>query len=417
MKLLFLGLNYDPEIISTAVYSSALCSYMARHGVEVRVVAAKPYFPAWRVFEGWRGPLWKRRRTEAGVRVVHCPLYVPRRPTGRRRVLHHGSFALAALPVMLWRALAWRPDVVFVVAPAMLAAPVGLLAARAGGAASWLHVQDFEVEAAFATGLIAETGRAGGAARSFERWVLRRFDRVSTLSRPMRDRLRAKQVPPERIFELRNWADLDAVSPDAGGSTMKAELGIQTPHVALYSGNLANKQGLELLPRIARHLAHRADLTLLICGDGPLREALVASAEGLENIRFLPLQPRDRLGALLAAADVHLLPQIDAAADLMLPSKLANMLASGRPVLATARPGTALAEEVEGAGVVTPPEDAGAAAAALEALIDDPARRTALGREARRRAVTRWNMDAILENLHVELKRSSGGSGSVAGRR
>ncbi|MBS8228123.1 WcaI family glycosyltransferase [Vannielia litorea] len=408
MKLLFLGINYDPEIISTAVYSSGLCDYLANHGVQTKVVTAKPYYPQWRILEGWRGPFWKRRKAASGADVVHCPLYVPRKPTGAKRILHHASFALTAAPVTLWRALIWRPNVVFVVGPSLLAAPVGWLAARIGGAKAWLHIQDFEVEAAFATGLIKEESRTGRAAKAFERWVLRRFDKVSSISRPMLDKLRHKQVPEERIYELRNWANLEKVTPIEGVSPMKAELGIATPYVALYSGNLANKQGLEVLPEMARYLAHRDDVTLLICGDGPMRENLTAMAEGLKSIHFLPLQPLEKLSELLGVADVHLLPQIAGAADLMLPSKLTNMLASGRPVLATAHHGTALGDEIEGAGVLTPPGDGKAAAAALEALLDDPTRRAELGKTARRRALERWDMDAILRNLHIEFEELTG---------
>ena len=404
MRLLFLGINYDPEIISIAVYSSGLCEYMARNGVDTKVVTAKPYFPQWRVFEGWRGPFWKRRKTAAGADVVHCPLYVPRIPSGAKRILHHASFALTAAPVTLWRALVWRPDVVFVIGPSMVAAPVGWLAARIGGAKAWLHIQDFEVEAAFATGLIQEESRTGRAAMAFERWGLRRFDKTSSISRPMLDKLRKKQVPEKNIYELRNWANLEKVTPIKGVSPMKAALGIETPYVALYSGNLSNKQGLEVLPEIARHLAHRDDVTLLICGDGPMRAELVASAESLTNIRFLPLQPLEKLSELLGVADVHLLPQIEGAADVMLPSKLTNMLASGRPVVATAHKGTALGDEVEGAGVLTPPGDGKAAASAVEALLDNPDLRSELGDAARVRALERWDMDAILGNLQLEFE-------------
>lgn len=403
MKLLLLGINYDPEIISTAVYSTGLAENMAETGIETDVVTAKPYYPAWRVFDGWRGPFWRSRTSETGVRIVHCPLYVPSNPTGAKRILHHASFALTALPVALWKGLAGRPDIVFVAAPSMVSAPVGWLAARLGGGKAWLHIQDYEVEAAFATGLLTEDSTTGRMAKAFERWVLRRFDRISSISEPMLEKLREKQVPEDRIYELRNWANLARVTPVEGVSPMKAELGIRTEYVALYSGNLANKQGLEIIPDMARRLAHRDDLTIVVCGDGPMRTTLEDSAAGLDNIRFLPLQPLDRLSDLLGMADVHLLPQIAGAADLVLPSKLTNMLASGRPVLATADPETALGQEVTGAGICTPPGDGAAAAAALDALLDDPETRATLGREARARALERWDMGAILDRLRHEF--------------
>lgn len=404
MRILILGINYAPEIISTAVYTTGLAEHLADEGHRVEVITALPYYPAWRVFEGWRGFHWKRETPKPNLTVTHCPLYVPARPTGAKRILHHASFALSALPVALASALRLRPDLVFVAAPSMVSAPVGWCAARLCGAKTWLHIQDFEVEAAFATGLLNAESRIGRAAKRFEAWVLNRFDKISSISAPMVAKLREKGVAQARVFEFRNWANLSRVTPREAPSPLRAELGIDTPHVALYSGNLANKQGLEILPDMARLLAHRRDLTLVVCGDGPMRETLVAAAQGLSNIRFFPLQPVEKLGDLMTMADVHLLPQIAGAADLVLPSKLTNMLASGRPVLATADPQTALGAEVEGAGMLVAPGDHGAAAKALEVLLDDPELRAQLGREARKRALERWDMVAILSRLQEEFR-------------
>lgn len=409
MRLLVLGINYAPEMIGIAVYTTGLAEAMAEQGHDVSVVTAVPSYPGWKVFDGVRRGGYRSKGN--GPRVVHCPLYVPRVPTGARRILHYASFALVSAPVTLYYALRYRSDMVFVAAPALMSAPVGWLVARLTGAKCWLHVQDFEVEAAFATGLLKQQGLAGRLARKFESWILRRFDRVSSISRPMLDKLREKGVPQERVFELRNWADLTRIAPSGNPAPMRAELGIETPHVALYSGNLANKQGLEILPEIARRLSHRRDLTIAVCGNGPLEDKLQRLSEGLGNIRFYPLQPRDKLNDLLNMADIHLLPQIAGAADLVLPSKLTNMLASGRPVIATADPGTALADEVEGCGRIVPPGDAPAAASALETLLDTPALRQALGQHARARAVERWDGDRILGQFMLQAIRLSGPPG------
>lgn len=401
MRLLILGINYAPEIISTAVYTTDLAEDMASRGHDVSVVAALPYFPAWKIMDGWSQG-WRFERRD-GVDVVHCPLYVPSKPSGARRILHHVSFAVASLPIALWWGLRRRPDIVLVVAPSLIAAPVGWLAARLVRARCWLHVQDFEVEAAFSTGLLNENGWIGRAARAFEGWVLRRFDRVSSISAPMLAKLKEKGVPGARVFELRNWANLDAVTPADGPSPMRAELGINTRYVALYSGNLANKQGLSILPKVARLLEQRGDVTIVICGDGPMRDDLVAMSAGIGNIRFIPLQPLDRLSDLLGMADVHLLPQVAGVADLMLPSKLTNMLASGRPVVATTLPDTALGREVDHGGLNTPPGDAEAMAAAVEALLDQPSERIRLGAAARARALENWSRTAVLDRLEEEM--------------
>lgn len=405
MRLLVIGINYAPEIISTAVYTTGLVDEMSRQDVTCDVITAVPYYPAWRVFDGWSNRRWQASDHGGAASIVHCPLYVPANPTSGRRILHHVSFALTALPVALWKALKLRPDIVFVVAPSMLSAPIGLLAARVSGARSWLHIQDFEVEAAFATGLLHAGKPLGRLALRFEKWVLSHFDRISTISSPMLSKLHEKGVPQSLTYELRNWANLQNVSPIEGVSPMKSELGINTPYVVLYSGNLANKQGLEIIPKMAKILSHRKDLTFVVCGDGPMREKLQEMASENNEIRFLPLQPLSRLCELLGMADVHLLPQIEGTADLVLPSKLTNMLASGRPVLACTEPGTALAQEVDGAGVLTPPEDAKAAATALEALLDDPSGRKKMGKVARERALARWDVREVINCLKTELSR------------
>lgn len=400
MKLLVLGINFAPEVISTGLYSTGLAETMAMMGEAVEVVTAQPYYPAWKVFDGYPAFLWSSEQMASGVRVVRCPHYVPSRPTGARRILHHLSFTLTAFPVLLWKSLTFRPDMVFVATPALLPAPAGWLAARLCGAKCWLHIQDFEVEAAFATGLLKENSLAGKLARMFDLWITRRFDRVSTISDPMLAKLAEKGLPPERIVELRNWANLSVVKPLTAPSVYRVEFSITTAHVVLYSGNIANKQGLEILPDVARRLAHRKDLTFVICGAGPFLPELKRLSERLDNILFFPLQPVERLGELVGLASVHLLPQIAGAADLVLPSKLTNMLASGRPVVATSMPGTALAQAVEGCGVVVPPADAGAMADAIECLLDNDTLRHSLGAAARERALDQWAAERILAQFH-----------------
>ncbi|MBU2358435.1 MAG: WcaI family glycosyltransferase [Alphaproteobacteria bacterium] len=403
MKLHILGINYAPEFISTGVYTTGLAQDMARRGHDVTVVTSHPHYPAWKVWDGWPRFTYRSCRGDDGIAVIHCPLYVPPRPTAKSRMAHYLSFAISALPRLTWRAFRDRPDIVLVVAPSLISALTGIVAARLTGAKLWLHVQDFEVEAAFATGAINPEGRIGHAAQTFERWVFSRFDRISTISKPMLTKLREKGVPDRNIVELRNWANINRVTVVPGRSPLRDEVGITTPYVAYYSGNIAAKQGIEIIPVAAHILKDRHDLTFVICGEGPYLDELQARAEGLRNILFLPLQPLDKLSDALGMADIHLLPQIAGVADLVLPSKLTNMLASGRPVLATTLPETALANEIAGAGVITPPGDAEAFAAAIETLLDDPALRTRLGAVARDHAVNRWDMEAILGRFEEQL--------------
>jgi len=403
VRILFLGLNYAPEPIGIAVYSTGMCQYLARSGHQVRAIVGKPYYPEWRVHERFRGR-GTASSVEQGVALIRVPHYVPAVPTGGKRLLHHLSFALAALWPMLREARRLRPDVVLTVAPSLIAAPVARLAAALAGAKSWLHIQDFEVEAAFATGLVKEDGMLPGMARRFERTVLRSFDRVSSISFEMCRKAGSLGVPTDRIYELRNWADLDSVRPLERPSLYRREWGITTPHVALYSGNIANKQGIEILVDVARRLQGRTDVTFVICGQGPNRAVLEARAAGLQNIRFHDLQPVERLNELVGLATIHLLPQKASAADLVLPSKLTNMLASGRPVIATADLASGLAREVAGCGRVVPPEDPEALANAIGELLDSPEEYARASSAARERALSTWDQRRVLAGFAERLE-------------
>ncbi len=104
----------------------------------------------------------------------------------------------------------------------------------------------------------------------------------------------------------------------------------------------------------------------------------------------------------MGLATIHLLPQLAGAADLVLPSKLTNMLASGRPVVATAAPGTGLAREVEGCGLVVEPGSAEAMARGITALVANRPLWEALARAARLRAEERWAKSKILERLELQ---------------
>ncbi|MDQ2082034.1 WcaI family glycosyltransferase [Xanthobacteraceae bacterium Astr-EGSB] len=403
MRILLCGINYAPDLVGVPKYNTELCEWLAERGHDVRVVTAPPYYPAWRVAPEHR-LLWPRTQTRNGVTLTRVPIYVPKTPSGARRILHHASFALASAPSVIAQARRFRPQVMMAVAPSLVSAALVAFVARRLKIASWLHVQDFEIDAAFDLGLL-KGGRLRKAMLKAEWRILTAFDRVSTISPQMVRRLVEKGVPVERVHEVRNWVDTEAIVPLPPEKTLRAEFGYGPDDVvALYAGTMSAKQGLDLVVEAARALETRApQVKFLLCGEGPYRPTLDALMAGLTNVRIIGFQDEARFARLLSTADMHLMPQRAEAADLVLPSKLGGILASGRPVIAMAAPGTGLAEEVEGAGIVVPPGDAGALAHAISAFAVNPTLRYTLGCAARVMGQSKWNMDAVISAAHSEL--------------
>jgi colanic acid biosynthesis glycosyl transferase WcaI len=401
MRILIYSANFAPEPTGVGKYSGEMAWWLAEHGHEVRVVAAPPYYPTWKVDRKYVWPPFRHEQWR-GVDVWRAPLWVPKSPTGLTRLLHLISFAITSFPVMIWQ-IGWRPDLVLTVAPAFVCAPTGLLTARLCRARAWLHLQDFEVDVAFRMGLLKGKLLQRIVLR-IERWVLRRFDTVSTISGRMIERLLTKGVAPVRTRYFPNWVDVTRIGTMASGNFRK-KLGIPPDAiVVLFSGTLGGKQGLLVIPEAAGRLAARGDIVFVVCGDGVVKPSLETAAAALPNLMILPLQPSGRLADLLSMADIHLLPQSPDAADLVLPSKLSGMLASGRPVIATCRSGTEISGIVSQCGIVVEPEDGSNLALAIVKLADDPVLRFELGRRARTFAEANFERDAVLGSMFRPLE-------------
>ena len=420
MRILIYGINFAPELVGNGKYTGEMARWLAERGHDVRVVVAPPFNPAGKVFEGY--PSWQYRKerfstTEGAghLTAYRCPLWVSRSPSALNRILHLASFALSSLPVMLGQIL-WRPALVMVIEPTALCIPAGLASAWLAGASSWLHIQDFEVDAGFATGMLKSNALRDLIAAIDKRSMMG-YDRVSTISPKMMDRLAQKGFPPARSVMFPNWVDTTRIFSTGVPSPFRDELGIPDDAiVALYSGTMGRKQGLEILAEAAELLIANPSIQFVFCGDGSYRDVLAKASTHLRNVHWLPLQPLERLNDLLNLADIHLLPQCAGVADLMMPSKLTGILASARPVVTTAAAETQLAMAVQNCGIRVPAHDGAAFADAIARLAEDAALRTQLGQEARRYAEANLDKEKILASFEQECRRIAESGSEVTAR-
>ncbi|GJL65529.1 MAG: glycosyltransferase WbuB [Nitrospirales bacterium] len=414
MKILVYGINFYPESIGVGKFTGEMSAWLSLQGNELRVVTAPPYYPNWHLYEGFKNR-WRLEKSEGAddsskFDIWRCPLWVPSKPSGLTRILHLASFALSSFPVMM-RQIFWKPDVVWAVEPAFVCAPAAWLTAKLSGASSWLHVQDFEMDTALNLGLI-RSAWFKRLAINLEHWLMKKFDRVSTISAGMLQNLTDKGVESGRQILFPNWVDVDAIKPMTGVNNFReqSDWGDDTV-VLLYAGNMGEKQGLELLVKAAGILEEREvrqelpgkSIRFLLCGDGMAKDRLQKMASGLNMIHWLPLQPIDKLNELLNCADIHLLPQSASVADLVMPSKLTGMLASGRPTIATTHSETEVYRVVNNCGIAVLPDNVSTLVEAIVALANDPERRQKLGRAARRYAEENLDKETILRDFESEL--------------
>lgn len=414
MKILLYGLNYAPELTGIGKYSGEMCEWLAEHGHDVRVICAPPYYPEWQVGKPYSSRQYRAEQRNK-VTVFRCPLFVPKKPKTLSRLIHLFSFGLSSLPV-LFKQWLWKPDVVICIEPTFFCVPATVLFCKLRKIKCLLHIQDFELDAMLGLGL-GKSGVIAQFAGQVERWFMRRFDAISTISYSMLQNAKDKTSQPEKVFYFPNWVDTDFLTPAADPDLFRKRWGIaESTRVVLYSGNMGKKQGLEIVLQAANQLRQEPDLLFLMIGSGAAQEELVQQAEQLhlDNLRFYPLQPYEDLPALMALADIHLVVQKKGAADAVLPSKLTTILAVGGECVITAEADTELGllcQEYPGIAKCIEPENTDALAVTLKEMLLNMQSKAQGGynKVAHQFALDNLKKDQILSRLVSKLEgRKSG---------
>lgn len=408
MKLLILCPHYAPDVAPTGEVMTSIAGALVDRGHELEIVTSLPWYREHRVEPGWAGRPWRVQRCSWGRVVRLHPFPTDKSNIPARAVGFAGFTGLATLAALFARA---RPDAVMVMSPPLPLGVAGWLAATSRRAPFVFNVQDVFPDVAVELGAITDR-RVIAAAAWLERFLYRRADAVTVLSEDLRDNVAAKLRGdrPERVRVIPNFVDTDRIAPADRDNAYGREHGLGDRTVVMYAGNVGLSQSLDLVVEAARRLRDRDDVVFVVNGGGSALEGLRRSAAGLDNVVFVPMQPRERLPEVLAAGDIHLVPLRRGLARSSVPSKLYSILAAGRPVLASVDAGTEVATTLEraGAGVAVAPEDPDAFTTALLGLLDDAEARRRMGRDGRR-FVEGWvspaAVGAAYERLFEELRR------------
>jgi len=407
MKLRILTHYYPPEVGAPQVRLAALAHGLAQAGAEVTVHTGFPHYPDGEIKSPYRNRPLLVEQTN-GVRVMRSWVYAAPNRGFARRFANHASLATAALAAA---PAGGRADVLLVETPPLLLAGAAIAYARAKRARLVLNVADLWPDSAVEMGTLSSP-RAIAAAQRLERGAYRE---AAAIACPTEGIFTALQERPESAGKaalMRPAVDLSRFDPTvsdfdhpAGGSKSETIDGRQ-PLRVLYAGTVGLAHGLATLLDAATELERGSaamHLALTIAGDGAEAPALRArlAADGPACVHMLGTVPAERIPGLYAENDVAVvmlrdLPIFEGA----LPTKLLEAMAAGRPVVLAARGEAAHLVEAEECGVVVPPENPRALAAALTALAADPARRAAMGSAGRRAAERDFGREAWLHRWH-----------------
>ena len=393
MRILFLSDNFPPEGNAPATRLYEHATRWVRAGHEVTVITCAPNFPEGKLFDGYHNR-WRSVELVDGIRVVRVKTYITANEGFVRRSLDYMSFMVMAFVMGLFER---RPDVVVATSPQFFCAIGGWALSVVRWRPFVFELRDLWPASIMAVGAM----RRSLVIRLLERielFLYRRAIVIVSVTESFRDDLVARGISREKIHVVINGVDLERYEPRPRDVGLAREFGLEGKFVVGYMGTHGLAHALPKVLEAAEKLLHRDDVVFFFAGSGAERgrvEELVAR-RGIRNVRLIPRQPKERMPALWSLCDLSVVPLRDNPVfATVIPSKIFEAMGMGVPILMSLPEGEATRIIMAtGSGICVPPEDTEAMAAAIVALVDDPARLMAL-RIAARAAAPGFSRDAL----------------------
>jgi len=381
MKILFVTHNFPPEVNAPANRTHEHCRRWVADGHEVTVITGVPNHPRGELFNGFENR-WLQEEEIDGIRVIRTWMYLAPNAGFLKRVANYLLFSFTAV---LASFRSPKPDVVVATSPQFFVGVAGAIISKLKRRPFVLEIRDLWPKSIVELGQLGE-GPVLSVLEALERWLYRSASGVVVNARTFHDHITTRGVDPDRIELVYNGIDPTLFRPKPKNLELLAEHELTDHFTIAYVGTLGLAHGLTLLVDVAEKMKERRDLRFVLIGDGADRAKLEAdiARRGLDNVKLLGLQPRQKMPDWIASIDLLLVLLRDLPVfETVIPSKIFEFLAQERPVVLAAKGEIRrMMEEADGALVIDP-EVADQVGAAIEDVMDRPeesARRAAAGR-------------------------------------
>jgi glycosyltransferase involved in cell wall biosynthesis len=394
MRIVYLCQYFTPEIGAPSARVSELSQAWAEMGHDVTVVTGLPNHPTGRIPAEYQGTVFRRERL-GNVTVLRNWLYATPNEGFLKKTLSHVSFMMSSAVLSTFRLR--RPDVIVVSSPTFFSVLSAWFMSRVRRVPFVFEVRDLW------PGIFIELGVLKNRAiirvlEAVEMFLYRAAARVVVVTDSFAETLVARGVPAAKVVTITNGVDTSQFRPGAPDNDVRREHGLEGRFVVLYIGAHGISHALVRLLDAAEATRDDARIRWVLVGEGAEKAKLVAeaAARGLTNVLFVGGQPKARMPQWYAAADVALVPLRNIPLfETFIPSKMFEIMACARPIVASVRGEARRILEASGAAIVVDPEDAAAIAGAVRRLRDDPTARAAMGDAGRRFVAEHYERRAL----------------------
>lgn len=390
MKILFLCQYFPPEMGAPAARTHEHARYWAKQGHEVTVVCGLPNHPNGIIPEEYRGTVL-RRETIDGINVLRCWLYVTPNRGVLKRSLCFATFMLSAMYFAIFHA--GKCDVVVATSPQLLCGLAGYIVALFKRRPFVLEVRDLWPRQIIDLGVV-KNPLVIRLLTFIEMTLYRRAKGVVVVAPATRDEIVSRGIPGGKVYTITNGIDETFFVPQEGPAHLREVAEWKDRTVVMYIGTHGLSQGLATVLEAADLLRERSDIRFVLIGSGAERDVLMQRARhlGLNNIDFLPMQPKEKMPDCYASADICLVPLKRREVFLYnIPSKMFEIMACARPIVLGVEGQAKRLLAEAGAGVAVEPENAQALTEAIVSLAADPGLRRTYGEEGRAHVVAHYS--------------------------
>ncbi len=410
MRVLYFHQHFTTPDGSGGTRSYEFARGLIHRGHEVTMVCGRN--AQWSSILPWDANCGWHRGDIDGIDVIALPLAYSNRVSIMRRAWLFARFALRSARI----ALREDYDVLFATSTPLTAAVPGIVMKMSGRRKPFIfEVRDLWPELPRALGMKNPLLLAG---MSLLEWMAYRCaDACIGLAPGIVDGIKRRAPANRRVEMIPNGCDLSLFTPQKRGPLSLPGIS-PGDFTAGFTGAHGIANGLDAVLDAAAELKRRgrADIKLVLIGDGNQKDRLVAraSAEGLANCLFFPPVKKTEIARITASFDcgLQILADVPAFYHGTSPNKFFDYISSGIPVV-TNYPGW-LADMIteNQCGIAVPPWNPGALADALCRLADDRGLRVSSGRQARKLAEGRFARCRLAESF-VEMLEDFGGNPSL----
>lgn len=395
MKILLLSRYFPPEIGTAANLFHELAGGLTRRGHEVRVITGFPWYNLKEIPEKYNNKVFLKERTD-GFDVLRIAFPLPGMPKMKLALGH----LTAPLTSAIGGFVSEKPDIIYAYSPPLPMGATGWLLETFKDAPFVMGVQDLHPQCYIDQGVLTNPFMIS-LLEGLEKFCYRKAAVVTVHSEGNKAFIvNNKGISRKKVQVLPNWIDTDALHPLPRNNAFSEKYRLNDRFVVGYAGTLGMSQGMMSIVEAARLLKHRDDIEFFIVGDGIEKSSMTARSQelGLENIRFIPMQPKSVYPWVVASSDVGLVTLNKHVKTPVVPSKILSMMAAARPVLASMPLDGDAPKLIEkaGCGICVGPENPEAIAEAVQYLADHRTHCRTFGEQGRRFVVDEMSLKTVM---------------------